>query len=123
MPFARVYTTEGTRPGTPGPRITPPWRPAAPEPPRFSRVGLSRVPDEREEFVDVDRLHEVVVEARLAGLPPRLRVAIARHPDDQRAPAALLPPELPGHLVPVHAGQADVQEDRLGTMAAGDLDR
>ena len=67
----------------------------------------------------VHRLHQVQVEARLAGAGAVLRQAIAGHGDEIRAPRPVdLETDAPRELVAVHAGQADVDERDLGHRSA-----
>ena len=72
-----------------------------------------------EERVEVDRLDQVMVEPRLARAAAGLLLPVARDGDDDGVLAALLSPQLGGHLVAVHPGKADVEEHDLGPMLAG----
>lgn len=65
-------------------------------------------------LVEVEWLGQVMVEARLAGMLLGRRLAIPRYGDDDDAAAAFILPELGGHFVAVHSGQADVEQDHVG---------
>src|SRR6185436_10663086 len=80
-------------------------------PPRGLGEGLA-------EDVDVDRLGEVAVKAGFAGLALVLLSAVGGdRGDEDRVTAVGGAADLAGHLVAVHARQAEVEEDHVGHLA------
>ena len=78
--------------------------------------------NEFDEQVDVDRLREVMVEARGPGPLAVVLLAVARDRDEDAPAAALVRPQLGGDLVAAQPRQADVEEQDLGPERVRDLD-
>src|SRR4051812_29665833 len=79
--------------------------------------------EERDERVEIDGLHEMVVEPRLAGTAAVFVLAISRDGDDDGGRAARFFPEDLRDLVAVHPREADVEEHEFRLQEACRLDR
>ena len=78
---------------------------------------------DRDQALDVDRLHEVPLEARGLGARAITRLAVAGDRDQARAGLAEARLEVRGELVAVHDRQADVDERGLRQERLGDAQR
>jgi hypothetical protein len=90
-------------------------------------VGVEMVPtagvEQAMQDVRLDRLDEVEVEAGLLRPAAVVLLAQAGQGDHQDAPAPGLILDRAGHFVVGDVGQADVQQDDVRSVSAGDLDR
>ena len=80
---------------------------------QLSSSAGSSVRQERKQGVVVERLDEVMVEARFLRAAAVLVLAVAGDGDDDGVLAALFPPEPGRDLVAVHAGKPDVEQDEF----------
>jgi hypothetical protein len=76
--------------------------------------GDGLVVEDRQQGPDVDRLDEVVVDARGARAGPIALLAVAGDGDEDEALPVRPAPQPGRHLEAVHPGQADVEQDHAG---------
>lgn len=69
--------------------------------------------DECQKGIDIDRLDQGVIKAGFPRPPDRLIFAVARQADDANTGEIGLAAEALGHVVTIHLGEPDVEQDDL----------
>src|SRR5436305_329577 len=72
--------------------------------------------EQRQQRRMVDRLDQVVVDARFTGPLSVLQPSVTRDGDEDGILAGRFLPEPYGDLITIHAGQAEVEEDELRSL-------
>src|SRR3954467_6335777 len=86
-------------------RVCTPFSPAS----RITPLG-GQLLDDLQDLVELDRLHEVVVEPRGAGAGAIVLLTVTRDRDDTQGVAAADLADLAGELEPVHHREPEIEE-------------
>src|SRR5436189_6419205 len=86
-------------------------------------LRLERKLEELFELEGVDRLGHVVVKAGVPREAPMPILSVAGERYEDRVPEPDLFTEAPSDLKTIHLRHADVEQDNLGTVGGGDLER
>src|SRR5262245_4781288 len=120
IPFRRTAPKPGSRPAT-RPPTRGLWKLSRPDPSRrLAKLLARRMTEDLDQRADVNRLHEVVIEAGRPGPLPVPLLAPPRLGNEQHCLELRVLPDALGELVAVHLRQPDVDECHVGCELRGD---